>query len=224
MGFSVLGNGSIMSPIKVWRIHLGAGARQKPTFIRLSKSISFKSCFPKHIGLCIISAFSIGAPCFGWVFFGLHLVLFHVTGKKPSSTNRFDFMKAISDELSLLLCTETRSKDQGFLALGAVQTQAAKALGSFLDNWGASWLASKGTQSGKLWAVLGMWDIPKTGWRDAAGPAVSAPHLGREGCWHCRLGMQAKLQAPIWETCQLLARLLGAPGIQRTTGRRMLSV
>lgn len=68
MGFSVLGNGSIMSPIKVWRIHLGAGARQKLTFIRLSKSISFKSCFPKHIGLCIISAFSIGAFCFGWFF------------------------------------------------------------------------------------------------------------------------------------------------------------
>lgn len=159
------------------------------------------------------------------VFFGLHLVLFHLTGKKPSSTNRFDFMKAISDELSLLLCTETRSKDQGFLALGAVQTQAAKTLGSFLGNWGASWLASKGTQSGKLWAVLGMWDIPKTGvWRDAAGPAASAPHLAQKGCWHCRLGMQAKLQAPTWETCQLLARLLGAPGIQRTMGRRMLSV
>lgn len=68
MGFAVLGNGSIMSPIKVWKIHLGAGARQKPTFIRLSKSISFKSCLPKHIGLRIVYAFSIRAPSFGWVF------------------------------------------------------------------------------------------------------------------------------------------------------------
>lgn len=68
MGFSVLGNGSIMSPIKVWRIHLGAQAHQKLTFIRLSKSISFKSCFHKHIELCIIYAFSIGAPSFRWVF------------------------------------------------------------------------------------------------------------------------------------------------------------
>lgn len=87
MGFSVLGNGSIMSPIKVGRIHLGAGARQKPTFIRLSKSISFKSCFPKHITLCIIYVLSVGAPSFGWVFFALHLVLFPLTRKKPSGPN-----------------------------------------------------------------------------------------------------------------------------------------
>lgn len=48
-----------MSPIKVGNIHPGAGARQEPTFIGLSKSISFKSCFSEHFGLWIMDPFCL---------------------------------------------------------------------------------------------------------------------------------------------------------------------
>lgn len=75
-----------MAPVKGWRVHLRAGARQKPTSIRLPNSISFKSRFPKHVGLCLIYAFPMGTPTFGRAFYLVYVLFFFPQqGRNPAT-------------------------------------------------------------------------------------------------------------------------------------------